>query len=125
MCHPFLLAFISSEQHHKGLEKYHKYFISILLIPLQHTYGTPSSSYFVAVAEAENTRGRTLTYCPARTEMQQLEEELECVLFDRLPRGIRLNAAGKAFLESARDILSRTDEAVAHARRVAQPALDS
>ena len=80
--------------------------------------------YFVAVAEAENIRRaaeRLHIVQPALSrQMQQLEEELECALFDRLPRGIRLNAAGKAFLESARDILRRTNEAVAHARRVAQ-----
>ena len=80
--------------------------------------------YFVAVAEAENIRRAAehlhIVQPALSRQMQQLEEELECVLFDRLPRGIRLNAAGKAFLESARDILSRTDEAVAHARRVAQ-----
>ena len=80
--------------------------------------------YFVAVAEEENIRRaakRLHIVQPALSrQMRQMEEEMECALFDRLPRGIRLNAAGKAFLESAREILSRTDEAVAHARRVAQ-----
>ena len=80
--------------------------------------------YFVAVAEEENIRRaakRLHIVQPALSrQMHQMEEEMECALFDRLPRGIRLNAAGKAFLESAREILSRTDEAVAHTRRVAQ-----
>ncbi len=80
--------------------------------------------YFVAVAEEENIRRaakRLHIVQPALSrQMHQMEEEMECVLFDRLPRGIRLNAAGKAFLGSAREILGRTDEAVAHARRVAQ-----
>ena len=80
--------------------------------------------YFVAVAEEENIRRaakRLHIVQPALSrQMHHLEEEMECALFDRLPRGIRLNAAGKAFLESAREILSRTDEAVTHARRVAQ-----
>ncbi len=80
--------------------------------------------YFVAVAEEENIRHaakRLHIVQPALSrQMHQMEEEMECVLFDRLPRGIRLNAAGKAFLGSAREILGRTDEAVAHARRVAQ-----
>ena len=80
--------------------------------------------YFVAVAEEENIRRaakRLHIVQPALSrQMHHLEEEMECALFDRLPRGIRLNAAGKAFLESAREILSRTDEAVTRARRVAQ-----
>ena len=80
--------------------------------------------YFVAVAEEENIRRaakRLHIVQPALSrQMHQMEGEMECALFDRLPRGIRLNAAGKAFLESAREILGRTDEAVAHARRVAQ-----
>ena len=49
-----------------------------------------------------------------------MKKRWNATLFDRLPRGICLNAAGKAFLESAREILSRTDEAMAHARRVAK-----
>ncbi|MCY3684203.1 MAG: LysR family transcriptional regulator [Gemmatimonadetes bacterium] len=80
--------------------------------------------YFVVVAEEENIRRaaeRLHIVQPALSrQMRQLEEELDCTLFDRLPRGIRLNAAGKEFLASARDILASADAAVAHVRRVAK-----
>ena len=80
--------------------------------------------YFVAVAAEQNIRRaaqRLHVVQPALSrQMRQLEEELECELFDRLPRGVRLNAAGRAFLEAAVEILARADEAVADARRVAR-----
>ena len=79
--------------------------------------------YFIAVAEEENIRRaaeRLHIAQPALSrQMHQLEEEMECALFDRLPRGIRLNAAGQAFLQSAREILEQTHTAVRHTRRVA------
>lgn len=80
--------------------------------------------YFVAVAEEENIRRaaeRLHIVQPALSrQMHQLEEELGCALFDRLPRGIQLNATGKEFLSAAREILNRADAAVSHARRVAK-----
>ena len=80
--------------------------------------------YFVAIAAEQNIRRaaqRLYIAQPALSrQMRQLEEELECSLFDRLPRGVRLNTAGKAFLESAVEILARADEAVEETRRAAK-----
>ncbi len=79
--------------------------------------------YFIAVAEEENIRRAAehlhIAQPALSRQMHQLEEEIECALFDRLPRGIRLNAAGQAFLESAREILDQTQAAIVHVRRVA------
>jgi DNA-binding transcriptional LysR family regulator len=49
-----------------------------------------------------------------------LEEELGFKLFERLPRGVKLSAAGKPFLEDARRILREVNEAAARADRVAR-----
>jgi DNA-binding transcriptional LysR family regulator len=51
--------------------------------------------------------------------MQDLERELGFLLFDRLPRGVRLNAAGKLFLSDARRILQDVNEAKLRAERIA------
>jgi DNA-binding transcriptional LysR family regulator len=48
-----------------------------------------------------------------------LEKELGFTLFDRLPRGVRLSAAGKLFLSDARRILQDVDDAKRRAERVA------
>ena len=41
------------------------------------------------------------------------------LLFDRLPRGVRLSAAGNVFLSDARRILQDVDEAKRRAERIA------
>jgi hypothetical protein len=38
-------------------------------------------------------------------QIQDLEKELGCPLFDRLPRGVKSSAAGKLFLEDVRRIV--------------------
>jgi DNA-binding transcriptional LysR family regulator len=48
-----------------------------------------------------------------------LEEEIGFKLFDRLPRGVKLSAAGKLFMEDARRILQQVNEATVRAKRVA------
>jgi DNA-binding transcriptional LysR family regulator len=48
-----------------------------------------------------------------------LEEEIGFKLFERLPRGVKLNPAGKLFLEDARRILQEVNDAAARAARVA------
>ena len=54
------------------------------------------------------------------TQIQDLEAELGFKLFDRLPRGVKLSAAGKLFLADARRILRDVNEAASRAARVAR-----
>jgi DNA-binding transcriptional LysR family regulator len=79
--------------------------------------------YFVAVGE-EQHYGRAAERLgiaqPALSrQIQNLEEELGFEVFERLPRGVRLSAAGKLFLDDARRILQQVDEARLRAGRVA------
>jgi len=52
-------------------------------------------------------------------QIQDLEKELGFNLFERLPRRVKLSAAGKLFLEDARRILQELSEAALRAGRVA------
>ena len=79
--------------------------------------------YFVGVGE-EQHYGRAAKRLgiaqPALSrQIQDLERELGFALFDRLPRGVKLSAAGKLFLDDARRILQHVDEARVRAERVA------
>jgi DNA-binding transcriptional LysR family regulator len=79
--------------------------------------------YFVSVGE-EQHYGRAAARLgiaqPALSrQIQDLEEELGFELFQRLPRGVRLSAVGKLFLDDARRILQQVDEARLRAGRVA------
>ena len=53
-------------------------------------------------------------------QIQDLEAEVGFKLFERLPRGVKLSAAGKLFLQDARRILQEVNEAAARAGRVAR-----
>jgi DNA-binding transcriptional LysR family regulator len=80
--------------------------------------------YFVAVGE-EQHYGRAAERLgiaqPALSrQIQDLERELGFTLFDRLPRGVKLNAAGKLFLSDARRILQEVQGAKLRAERVAR-----
>jgi DNA-binding transcriptional LysR family regulator len=79
--------------------------------------------YFVAIGEEQHygrAARRLRVAQPALSrQIQDLEEELGFQLFERLPRGVKLSAAGKLFLEDARRILQEVNEAVLHAGRVA------
>lgn len=80
--------------------------------------------YFVAVGE-EQHYGRAshrlrLAQPALSRQIQDLEEEVGFKLFDRLPRGVKLSAAGKLFLDDARRILQEVSEAAARAARVAR-----
>src|SRR5438034_9856501 len=79
--------------------------------------------YFVAVGEEQHYgRGaqRLRVAQPALSrQIQDLEEEVGFKLFDRLSRGVKLNAAGKLFLDEARRILQPVDDATKRAKRVA------
>src|ERR1700687_3410182 len=80
--------------------------------------------YFVAIGEEENYRRAAQRLNVAQTalstQIQDLEAELGFKLFDRLPRGVKLSAAGKLFLEEASRILRDVNEAAARAARVAR-----
>ncbi len=80
--------------------------------------------YYVAVAEALNftkAAARLRVAQPALSrQVQDLEDEIGVDLLTRSPRGVALTAEGKLFLEEARDILKRTDEAVEKTRSLAR-----
>src|SRR4029077_5208649 len=79
--------------------------------------------YFVAVGEGQHY-GRAAERLdiaqPALSrQIQDLEKELGFMLFERLPRGVRLSAAGKMYLKDAGRILPEVAEARRRAERVA------
>ena len=56
---------------------------------------------------------------PALTrQIRDLEAELGVELFERLPRGVRLSSAGRAFLKEVEEILLQVDRAVDRAKRL-------
>ncbi|GAA2750737.1 LysR family transcriptional regulator [Kitasatospora cinereorecta] len=70
---------------------------------------------FVAVAE-EGHFGRAaarlhLAQPPLSRRIRDLEADLGCRLFDRIPTGARLTPAGEVLLTQARDLLERADRA--------------
>jgi len=79
--------------------------------------------YFVGVGEEQHfgrAAERLHVAQPALSrQIQDLEREIGFLLFDRLPRGVRLNAAGKLFLSDARRILQDVNEARLRAERIA------
>ena len=80
--------------------------------------------YFVKVAELEHFGQAAIelhVVQPALTrQIKQLEEELGVELFERLPRGVRLNSAGKILLDRARGLFAELDRAVAVTRLAGQ-----
>lgn len=80
--------------------------------------------YFLAVGEDQHY-GRAaqrlhLAQPALSRQIQDLEREIGFQLFDRLPRGVRLSAAGKVFLEDARLVLQQVSDATVRAGRVAR-----
>jgi len=65
--------------------------------------------YFITIGEEQHygrAARRLRVAQPALSrQIQDLEEELGFPLFDRLPRGVKLSAAGKLFLEDVRRIV--------------------
>lgn len=79
--------------------------------------------YFVAVAEQENVSRAALNLHVSQPgvsrQIHDLEEELGFKLFERNAKALKLTAAGRKFLEEARAVLLRADDAVKNARAVA------
>ena len=78
--------------------------------------------YFVAVGEEQHygrAAHRLRVAQPALSrQIKNLEEEIGFELFERLPRGVRISAAGKLFLDDARRILREITDATARAKRI-------
>ncbi len=76
--------------------------------------------YFVTAAELGSiTRAAEKLFIaqpPLSAQLKQLEEEVGVPLLVRLPRGVRLTEAGESFLEDARAILARAQQAAVRAR---------
>src|SRR5690242_10594314 len=79
--------------------------------------------YFVAVAEEENVSRAALRLHVSQPglsrQIRDLEEELRLSLFERDAKSLRLTETGRVFLEEARAVLRRVDDAVRAARAVA------
>src|SRR6202023_987266 len=80
--------------------------------------------YFVPVGEEQHygRAARRLRVAPPALsrQIQDLEQEVGFKLCERLPRGVKLSAAGQLFLKDARRILQEVNEAAARAARVAR-----
>lgn len=80
--------------------------------------------YFVSVGEEQHfgrAAERLHIAQPALSrQIQDLEREIGFALFERLPRGVRLSAAGRLFLTDARRILQDVREAKLRAERIAR-----
>src|SRR6476659_4190193 len=80
--------------------------------------------YFVAVAEIENvSRAATQRLHVAQPslsrQIRDLEDEVGVQLLERTAKSVRLTEAGRAFLDEARAILKRVDDAVGKVRAIA------
>ena len=79
--------------------------------------------YFVAVGEEQHygrAEQRLRVAQPALSrQIQNLEEEIGFNLFERLPRGVKITAAGEFLLKEARRLLQEVPDATASARRIA------
>src|SRR6201993_1142140 len=76
--------------------------------------------YFVVVGEEQHygraSRRLGVAQPALSRQIQDLEEELGFKLFDRLPRGVKLSAAGRLYLEDARRILQQVPPVSGQAR---------
>jgi LysR family hca operon transcriptional activator len=84
--------------------------------------------YFVAVAEElsfTRAASRLRTAQPSLSQqIRQLEHEVGVPLFERTRHHVRLTAAGRLFLDEAREILSRVERATRRAARAASGELE-
>ena len=76
--------------------------------------------YFVRVAEAENVSRAALklhiSQPAVSRQIRDLEDEIGLPLLKRFGKSVRLTEAGRVFLNEARAILERTDEALRNVR---------
>src|SRR6266436_1792881 len=79
--------------------------------------------YFVGVAEMENVSRAALKLHVSQpalsAQIRDLEDEIGFQLLERTAKSVRLTKAGRAFLDEARAVLQRADEAVKKARSIA------
>jgi DNA-binding transcriptional LysR family regulator len=80
--------------------------------------------YFVAVGEDQHygraSRRLGVAQPALSRQIQDLEREIGFKLFDRMPRGVKLSAAGELFLKDARRILQDVGDATTRAARLAR-----
>jgi DNA-binding transcriptional LysR family regulator len=80
--------------------------------------------YYLAVSEAlsfTRAAAQLRVAQPALSrQVQDLEDEIGVDLLKRSPRGVKLTAEGKLFLEEARGLLKRADESVEKVRALAR-----
>lgn len=85
--------------------------------------------YFLVLAEelhfGRAARRLAISQPPLSTNIQQLESSVGARLFVRNSRGVRLTAAGQAFVPEARAVLDRAARALTQARDVAQGVSDT
>lgn len=85
--------------------------------------------YFVGVADQLNftraARAMRVAQPALSRQIRQLEEEIGVSLLERGRRGLCLTEAGRAFLEEARELLARSEQAVRVARKKGAPGRDS
>jgi len=79
--------------------------------------------YFIAAAEEENVSRAALKLHvsqPALSrQIRDLEDELGFLLLERTAKSVRLTDAGRVLLAEAREVIKRSEEAVAKARAIA------
>jgi DNA-binding transcriptional LysR family regulator len=77
--------------------------------------------YFVAVAELGSVSRAAeklfIAQPPLSTQIRQLEDEVGVPLLVRYPRGVRTTSAGKVFLNEAKEVLARAENARQRARQ--------
>lgn len=79
--------------------------------------------YFLAVAETQNIRSAAqkvhVTQPAISRKIKELESELGVQLFDRLPKGLRLNRAGKVYQKELGAVMRQIDDANERIRQFA------
>ena len=80
--------------------------------------------YFVAVAEMENVSRAAMqrlhvSQPSLSRQIRDLEDEIGVQLLERTAKSVKLTEAGRAFLDEARAILKKADDAVGNVRSIA------